>query len=107
MTDNPTRRDAGGRLLPSTIDQLALSRPNDIFFSIPKDENDLMRGFDDISCIQFSNAINHAAVWLQGRVGENDDILFDSLAYLGPNDLRYPILAIAAAKHGKQVRTLI
>ena len=31
---------------------------------------------------------------------------FETLSYTGPKDLRYPIIAVAAVKCGKQVRVL-
>jgi hypothetical protein len=93
------------RLLPTVIDQQALSRPMDTLYAIPKDNNDLSKGFADVTCRRFANAINHAAGWLHENVGESTvEGAFDVIAYAGPNDLRYPILAIAAAKLGKQVR---
>jgi hypothetical protein len=91
-------------LLSDTIDEQARSRPNDVFFSLPKDDNDLSQGFKDITCSIFANAINHAATWLHANAASTTTS-FDAFAYRGPNDLRYPILAVAAAKTGKQVRS--
>ncbi|KAF2018086.1 AMP-binding enzyme [Aaosphaeria arxii CBS 175.79] len=93
----------GKRLIASTIDAQAVSRPNEAIFSIPKDASDLSKGFRDITCKSFSNAINHAAVWLVTNVGALSNAPFDAIAYSGPNDLRYPILAVAASKVGKQI----
>jgi hypothetical protein len=95
------------RALPTIIDEQALSRSMDILYSIPKDDNDLSQGFLDVTCKRFANAINHAAIWLHENVGESTRTVggpFDVIAYTGPNDLRYSILAVAAAKVGKQVR---
>jgi hypothetical protein len=92
-------------LLSDTIDEQARSRPNDVFFSLPQDDNDLSQGFRDITCSNFANAINHAAAWLHANVAKSATTSFDAIAYRGPNDLRYPILAVAAAKIGKQVRS--
>jgi hypothetical protein len=90
--------------LPTVIDEQALSRSTDILYSIPNDDNDLSQGFLDITCGRFANAINHAASWLHANIGESTvEGNFDVIAYTGPNDLRYPILAVAAAKVGKQV----
>jgi hypothetical protein len=91
-------------LLPSAIDEQAVSRPNDVCFAVPKDDNDLSLGFEDISCGNFANAINHAATWLHEHVDGRGSVPFDVIAYQGPNDLRYPILAVAAGKVGVQVR---
>jgi hypothetical protein len=94
------------RLLPCAIDDQALSRPRDMFFSVPEDDNDLSQGFIDVSCAQFANAITHAVFWLNAKVLEYNIQPFDAVAYQGPNDLRYPILAVAAAKVGIQVSRL-
>lgn len=90
-------------LLQDTIDEQALSQPNDIYYSIPKDDNDLSQGFVDISCGKFANAVNHAATWMQSALGKASTDSSNVIAYQGPNDLRYPILALAAAKSGRQV----
>jgi acyl-CoA synthetase (AMP-forming)/AMP-acid ligase II len=92
------------RMLSSAIDERALTHPCDIFYSIPKDDNDLSQGFVDITCSKFANATNHAAAWLQTKIDESGIDPFDAIAYQGPNDLRYPILAVAAAKVGRKVR---
>lgn len=93
----------GECLLSSAIDEQALTHPNDIFYSIPKDDNDLSQGFFDITCSRFANATDHAAAWLHAKIDEKAIDPFDAIAYQGPNDLRYPILAVAAAKVGRKV----
>ncbi|KAH8726600.1 AMP-binding enzyme [Phaeosphaeriaceae sp. PMI808] len=103
MSKARAANSASERLLPSIIDDQALSHPNDIFYSIPKDDDDLTKGFTDISCGIFANAINHAAIWLNANVGKPSAVPSEVIAYQGPNDLRYPILAVAAAKVGKQM----
>jgi acyl-coenzyme A synthetase/AMP-(fatty) acid ligase len=94
----------GTRLLPSTIDDIAASDPHRIWVSIPNDGSDVSKGFKDITYQQFSNAINHAAAWLDSNLGHSATDTFEVVAYQGPNDHRLPALAVAAAKVGKQVR---
>lgn len=93
----------GERLIVSLIDSYAVDDPDRAWASLPKDGEDLTKGFVDVNYKQFANAINHAAWWLEkqfpGRAGS-----FETLAYAGPKDVRYPILAVAAVKCGKQVR---
>ena len=92
----------GKRLIVNLIDAYATDDPNRVWVSIPKDNDDLARGFMDINFKQFANAINHAAKWVEASVS-NHGAPFETLAYIGPKDLRYPILAVAAVKCGVQV----
>lgn len=92
----------GCRLLASVIDSHATNDPERVWASMPKDNDDLSKGFVDLTYKQFANAINHASWWLQEHLhGASNS--FETLAYTGPKDLRYPILAVAALKVGKQV----
>ena len=98
-----SKDDRGKRLLANVIDTYALNDPGRIWASAPVDNDDLMKGFKDITYKDFANAINHASWWLkENTVGDASP--FETLAYAGPKDLRYPILALAAVKCGKQVR---
>lgn len=91
-------------IVASAIDSRAESKyAESAVFHVPRDENDLSQGFNHITWKQFANAINHAAWWLESNVGPKTSDKFEVFAYQGPNDLRYPILAVAAAKVGKQV----
>jgi hypothetical protein len=91
------------RLVVQAVDELAQSHPNQCCFSIPKDDDDLSKGFRTVNCKQFANAINHTAAWLKSAIGASDTTPPQVLGYSGPNDLRYPILAVAVAKVGRQV----
>ena len=91
----------GYRLIASMIDYYAAEEPDRIYASIPRTE-DLSDGLHDITYRQFGNAINRASWWLDLELGECKGS-FDTFAYIGPKDLRYPILAVAAAKVGRRV----
>ena len=60
------------------------------------------KGFRDITCQEFANAVNHAANWLSTALGPSDGS-FEVFAYEGQNDHRPAILAAAAAKVGRQL----
>ena len=92
----------GERLIVSLIDFYARDDPTRPWVSIPKKDEDLSKGFQDINYAQFANAINHAARWLDCTLGscENE---FEPFTYNGPKDLRYPILTMATVKVGRQV----
>lgn len=92
----------GERLLASLIDSHATNDPGRAWASVPQDENDLSKGFVDLTYEQFANAINHASWWLENNL-DKAMAPFETIAYAGPKDLRYPILAVAAVKIGKKV----
>jgi acyl-CoA synthetase (AMP-forming)/AMP-acid ligase II len=70
--------------------------------SVPVDDNDITRGFRDLSYDALNNAANHVAQWLRQHLPQTAES-FQCFAYAGPKDLRYPILAVAAAKLQKVV----
>ncbi|EXJ71848.1 uncharacterized protein A1O5_04349 [Cladophialophora psammophila CBS 110553] len=70
------------RLLPQIIDDLARDVPAQIITSIPKTD-EVEDGFVD---------------FLDKTLGKGKN--FETLTYVGPSDLRYPILALAANKAG-------
>lgn len=93
----------GKRLIVSLVDQYSNEAPERVWASIPQDESNLAKGFKDISYRHLANAVNHAAWWLDAALGRSNGN-FETFAYAGPKDLRFPILALAAVKVGRQVR---
>ncbi|KAK8199263.1 uncharacterized protein BKA78DRAFT_358465 [Phyllosticta capitalensis] len=96
----------GQRLMTSLIDSYAEHEPDRVYASIPINDDDLSQGYRDISFFQFAAAINRAAHWLDSTLGKVDrkpGDPFDTFAYTGPRDLRYPILVVAASKVGRRV----
>jgi len=101
-TANMSLKNAyGERLIASVIDYYANKEPGRVWASVPRSE-DLSKGFKDITYKQFANAINHASWWLEYSLGKSKGN-FEIFAYAGPKDLRFPILAVAAVKVGRQV----
>ena len=92
--------DYGHRLIPSLIDNRAQEDPQRPVWSIPCSSN-LADGFRDINYGQVAQAINRAAWWIDENVGKSTT--FETLAYMGPPDLRYAILTVAAQKTGHTV----
>lgn len=89
----------GQRFLVSLIDQHAKLKPNDAWVSIPVDDDDLTKGYKDVTWSQFANAINHAVRWLKQNLPATIFTQpFQAFGYIGPKDLRYPVLTVAAAK---------
>ncbi|MCJ1313636.1 hypothetical protein MMC25_007315 [Agyrium rufum] len=93
-------KDCGQRLLPTYIDELARSDPDRLYVSVPR-STDIKDGFRDVSFQTFANAINRCAWWIEKTLGRSDN--FETLAYLGPQDLRYCILVVAAIKTGHKM----
>lgn len=98
-----TSNVVGARLIVSTIDHWAAVDPDRVYASIPANNNNLAEGFLNVTYKQLANAINHASWWLDVVLGVCEKGSFDTFAYAGPKDLRYPILAVAAAKVGRRV----
>jgi hypothetical protein len=90
-------QDVGHRLIPTLIDQYAATEPPPVWAVVPADENDLSKGFKDVTFRNFANAIDHAAIWLREHLPQPLRE-FQTVAYVGPKDVRYPIIAVAAAK---------
>jgi hypothetical protein len=90
----------GRRLIPPLIDNIARDNPNKVFASIPK-SFDLTEGYIDVTYDAFSRAINRAAAFLEDRFGKSTS--FETLAYLGPLDIRYFVLICAVCKVGYKV----
>lgn len=95
-------KDLGRRLLVTLIDRYAVEEPLSVWGVIPLDEQVLSEGFRDITYGNFANAINIAASWLQERLPP-PTCDFQTIAYVGPKDVRYPIIAVAAAKLQRKV----
>ena len=107
MTSADSRADAdppGRRLLPTLVDEHALSSPGDTFVAIPR-SLDLNEGYRDISYGTFSTAVNQCSWWLERSLGIGQR--HDTLGYIGPSDLLYPIIAFAAVKTGYKVRRVV
>lgn len=92
----------GRRILVSVIEKRAQDDLNNTWVSVPVDENDLSCGFRDISYKELNKAANHAAHWLRQNLSKTTES-FQPFAYAGPKDLRYSMLAVAAAKLQKVV----
>ena len=90
----------GRRLVPHIIDEYANVNPRKVFASYPRSSN-LQDGFRDVNYLQLANAINACAWWIEAQVGKGHN--FETLAYIGPSDLRYAILTVAAIKTGYKV----
>ncbi|KAI0381395.1 acetyl-CoA synthetase-like protein [Hypomontagnella monticulosa] len=85
------------RLIHLLPDELAQSVPDHVLFSFPKTA-DPRDGFVDVTAKIFANAVNKASWFLRKKLGEPQN--FDTVAYMGPNDIRYFLFMFGAIKVG-------
>lgn len=76
-----TPADCGQRLLPAVIDQRARDEPQSAWCSLPVDDYDLSKGFEDITISRFANAINRLAWFIESTIGKSST--FETVAYFG------------------------
>lgn len=93
--------DVGCRLVPTVIDEKATSTPRAVWCSLPYDDSDLSKGYEDITYATLSNAINKLSWIIYDNFGPSDR--FETIAYMGKPDIRYHIVQTAVAKTGYQV----
>jgi thioester reductase-like protein len=84
-------------LLPHIVDHYAQFKPDQIYAEYPRSPISYDEGFRPISYRAFANAINGIAWWLAETLGQGNG---EALAYIGPNDIRYPALVLGAVKAG-------
>lgn len=84
------------------VDQYAIEDPSRVWATVPVDESDLSKGFKDVTYTQLATAVNHVALWMVDHL-PNPPQSFDTIAYAGPKDVRYPIIELATAKVGRKV----
>jgi acyl-CoA synthetase (AMP-forming)/AMP-acid ligase II len=88
------------RLFPTILDDRARETPDRVYAAVPN-TGKLSDGYRDITYKQVAIASNKVAWWLEENAGKST--LLDCIAYIGPPDLRYAFLVIAAAKVGYKI----
>jgi len=76
-------RNAGKRLLPHAVDDLAEIDPNHVVYEIPSDR-DLALPYRKITARDFSRAIDRASWWLERSLGAPEEGAFPTVGYVGP-----------------------
>ncbi|KAB8224913.1 hypothetical protein BDV33DRAFT_199196 [Aspergillus novoparasiticus] len=87
----------GNLLLPHIVDINAEADPNGTFSLILQDNN-IPNQWIPLTKRQPAQAVTHVAWWFEQTVTEHCDTT--TVTYIGPNDIRYVICAIALAKVG-------
>ncbi|UPK94825.1 hypothetical protein LCI18_005760 [Fusarium solani-melongenae] len=98
-----TQIQHGRRLLPSLVDEIAVSDPGRVFYSVTKTNNPA-DGFQDINAKTFARAVNRCAWYIEKHLGRGQD--FPTLAFIGPQDVIYAILTLACVKTGYKLHLL-
>ncbi|KAF4900571.1 Non-canonical non-ribosomal peptide synthetase FUB8 [Colletotrichum viniferum] len=88
-------KNIGKRLIPQILDDLAVSEPDRLVFSIAK-SSDISQGFHDVFARQFAQAVDKTAWWLHKQVGNTGEV--QPVGYIGPHDLRHILLTYACVK---------
>ncbi|AEO60450.1 hypothetical protein MYCTH_2309658 [Thermothelomyces thermophilus ATCC 42464] len=101
MTAMRQRTDYGKRLLVNIVDERAETEPNREWVSIPTSSNP-KDGWKKITYRQAANAVNRVAHKLVSSTGRPKEGEFPTVAYIGPNDVRYVVFALGAIKAGYQ-----
>jgi acyl-coenzyme A synthetase/AMP-(fatty) acid ligase len=99
LEDHHPKSDAErGQLLPAILDRRAQSEPGRVWAKFPVSPTSYDQGFRAATYGQIRNAVNRVAWILDETIGPSTE--FDTLTYLGPSDLRYHIVILAAIKTG-------
>ncbi|CAN8099936.1 unnamed protein product [Discula destructiva] len=92
----------GKRLLPTIVDQVSVQDPTRECFQIPRSSN-IEDGWRVITWKDMANAVNRAAHRIVDLCGKPEPKSFPTIAYIGPNDIRYVVTMLATIKAGYQV----
>lgn len=97
-TDTPY----GKRLLPTLIDQVAVQDPSRECLQVPR-SSEPSDGWKVITWKGMANAVNRAAHRIVELCGKPEPDTFPTIAYIGPNDVRYIVTMVASIKAGYKV----
>ncbi|KAJ5632076.1 NRPS-like enzyme [Penicillium lividum] len=97
MATQDTSFDPRNQLIPNLVNHYAETKPDAIYAEYPVNPMTYDDGYKAITYKVFANTIDGIAHWLTQTLGPGNG---EILAYLGPNDLRYPALVLGAVKAG-------
>ncbi|KAH7411425.1 putative NRPS-like enzyme [Cadophora sp. MPI-SDFR-AT-0126] len=85
-------------LLPIILENRANSDPHGIWAKFPISSTTYKEGFRSATHLELLNAVSKVAWLLEKSLGRSEN--FETIAYLGPNDLRSIIVVLAGIKTG-------
>ncbi|RGP69682.1 hypothetical protein FSPOR_4494 [Fusarium sporotrichioides] len=87
-------------VLIKLIEKIATEDPERPFLFVPSSDN-AEDGWEPVTFLQLNNAIDYLAHSLSNTITRSlDDEEFPTIAYIGPNDMRYTIILFACIKVG-------
>ncbi|KAJ4350267.1 uncharacterized protein N0V89_008888 [Didymosphaeria variabile] len=89
-----------GTVLVTAIEEKVKWSPNQTYMRYPT-PNWEVDGYRTLTYKQYGDSINKVAHWLDEKLGKATEN--DTVAYLGPNDLRYAVLWPAVVKTGRKL----
>ncbi|KAL8830924.1 MAG: hypothetical protein Q9191_001159 [Dirinaria sp. TL-2023a] len=84
-------------LLPQLVESRARTDPDAIYAEYLVSPSSYDDGYRKITYADLANAVNGIAWWLHHALGPSRGL--ETLAYIGPNDLRYPALVLGAGAY--------
>jgi long-subunit acyl-CoA synthetase (AMP-forming) len=85
------------RTFPEIVHEIAKRTPNRPYASIPISA-EVTDGFRDVSFGDIANGVNNFAFQLEKLYGRSEE--FETITYVGVNDLRYVMVFLGAIKCG-------
>ncbi|GAB7340920.1 hypothetical protein MBLNU457_7271t1 [Dothideomycetes sp. NU457] len=102
---NPNQKAVQHRtLLNTVVEERASQTPHKTYAYVPKTE-DIEDGFREMSYHELHNAVMKMAHWLDTKLGKLPQTREsrECIAYIGPNDLRYSFLLLAADRTNRKL----
>ena len=97
----PPRPISKKQILATVVDGMAHLNPLSVYAEYPWATNNCEAGFQKVTYRDLANAIDRLAWHLDDKLRPGEG--FPTLAYIGPNDLRYAALTLACVKTGYKV----
>ena len=94
--------DLTNEFIPDLVDYWARQDPDRLYAEYPVSTLNYEDGYQKFTYGDFANIVNGVAWFLHKTLGLSKD--HEVLAYIGPNDVRYPALILGAVKAGYVVR---
>jgi len=91
----------GQRLLTQVLDYRAKVQPDGLFAKVPLVLDDHRPGWRDVTYGELAHAVDYTAWWIEKSIGVSKKP--ETLTYMGANDMRYIIVALACLKTGHSV----
>ncbi|PVI01075.1 acetyl-CoA synthetase-like protein [Periconia macrospinosa] len=101
VMDSPSDIAYGNRLVPNVVDEIALKDPARVCFSFPLSSPNPQGRYHDVTFRTFANAVNKTAHFIRREIGCS--AMFETVMYMGHQDIRHFIILVALMKTGHKV----